>query len=191
MKIISNLFAFIISTILICAALYLVFPKWEAVQPMNPFVDKDVPLPTMLHPVVKDYQSELVDQAAKKGINVVITEGHRSAERQNALYEKGRSEEGRIVTYAKAGESYHNYGLAIDFALRNENGGVSWDMEADRNGNGRSDWMEVVAIAKQLGFEWGGDWSKFKDYPHLQMNFGLSIRQLKRGHRPKVESYAK
>ena len=38
--------------------------------------------------------------------------------------------------------------------------------------------MEVVAIAKNLGFDWGGDWSGFKDYPHLQMTFGLSLREL-------------
>ncbi|MFP9170447.1 M15 family metallopeptidase, partial [Enterococcus faecalis] len=23
--------------------------------------------------------------------------------------------------------------------------------------------------AKTLGFEWGGDWKRFKDYPHLEM----------------------
>lgn len=51
-------------------------------------------------------------------------------------------------------------------------------MEYDGNDNGKSDWMEVVSIAKDLGFEWGGDWSGFKDYPHLQMTFGLSLREL-------------
>lgn len=82
------------------------------------------------------------------------------------------------------GESYHNFGLAIDFALMSVDGQVIWDMKYDGNGNSRADWMEVVEIAKDLGFEWGGDWTQFKDYPHLQMNFGLSIWELQRGKRP-------
>ncbi|MDR7245749.1 hypothetical protein J2W47_004872 [Priestia megaterium] len=43
-------------------------------------------------------------------------------------------------------------------------------MEYDGNNNNKSDWMEVVAIAKNLGFEWGEDWQGFKDYPHFQMS---------------------
>jgi len=43
-------------------------------------------------------------------------------------------------------------------------------MEYDGNNNNQSDWMEVVDIAKNLGFEWGGDWQGFKDYPHFQMS---------------------
>lgn len=69
----------------------------------------------------------------------------------------------------KRRESYHNYGLAIDFALQKKDGSIIWDMEYDGNQNGKSDWLEVVEIAKTLGFEWGGDWKRFKDYPHLEM----------------------
>ncbi|GAE93461.1 endolysin [Gracilibacillus boraciitolerans JCM 21714] len=57
-----------------------------------------------------------------------------------------------------------------------------WDLEYDGNQNGQSDWMEVVEIAKLLGFSWGGgDFTRFSDYPHLQMDFGLSITELKWG----------
>lgn len=144
----------------------------------------DVPPPTSLHPVVEDKKEELIAEAADKGINVVITQDFRSIEEQDALYEKGRTAEGNIVTHAKGGESYHNFGLAIDFALMSVDGQVIWDMNYDGNGNSRADWMEVVKIAKDLGFEWGGDWTQFKDYPHLQMDFGLSIWELQRGKRP-------
>ncbi|WHY63833.1 M15 family metallopeptidase [Cytobacillus firmus] len=144
----------------------------------------DVPPPTSLHPVVEDKKDELIAEAADKGINVVITQDFRSIEEQDALYEKGRTAEGNIVTHAKGGESYHNFGLAIDFALMSVDGQVIWDMNYDGNGNSRADWMEVVKIAKDLGFEWGGDWTQFKDYPHLQMDFGLSIWELQRGKRP-------
>lgn len=145
---------------------------------------KDVPLPIGLHPVVAEKKDRLIAQAEDKGIHVVITQDFRSIEEQDALYEKGRSTAGNIVTNAKGGESYHNFGLAIDFALLSIDGQIIWDMKYDGNGNGRADWMEVVDIAKDLGFEWGGDWKQFKDYPHFQMDFGLSIRELQRGKRP-------
>nr|WP_219914480.1 M15 family metallopeptidase [Thalassobacillus sp. CUG 92003] len=142
------------------------------------------PLPTELHPEVAERREQLVERAEKRGISVVITDGHRTKEEQNELYEQGRSRGGEVVTNVRGGDSYHNYGLAIDFALRLDNGNVVWDMEHDGNQNGESDWMEVVEIAKDLGFEWGGEWPGFKDYPHLQMDFGLSIRELRNGKRP-------
>jgi peptidoglycan LD-endopeptidase CwlK len=143
-----------------------------------------VPLPTGLDPVVKERSNRLIQQAAKKGIVVVITNGFRSAEEQNRLYEQGRTTKGNIVTNAKAGESFHNYGLAIDFALKTPSGNVIWDRQYDGNKNGRTDWTEVVTMAKSLGFAWGGDWAQFKDYPHLQMDLGLTIADLQNGQRP-------
>ncbi|WP_437342369.1 M15 family metallopeptidase [Jeotgalibacillus marinus] len=148
---------------------------------------QNVPIPTDLHPIVQEKQDELIEQAASLGITVVITEGFRSVEEQDALYAIGRTTEGNIVTYAEGGESYHNFGLAIDFALRTNDGSIIWDMEYDGNDNNQSDWMEVVEIAKELGFSWGGDWPGFKDYPHFEMRFGLSIHELQRGERPDLE----
>lgn len=144
---------------------------------------REVPMPSELHPVVEENKQKLIQRAKEKGIPIVITDGFRSIEEQNKLYEKGRTTEGDIVTTVKGGDSYHNYGLAIDFALLNSEGNAVWDTMRDSNGNHRSDWMEVVSIAKMLGFTWGGDW-EFKDYPHLQMDFGLSMRDLKNGERP-------
>ncbi|MFB4168055.1 M15 family metallopeptidase [Virgibacillus sp. JSM 102003] len=150
-------------------------------------IGEDSPPPEELDPVVAAKTNQLLKKSAQQDINVVITEKIRSIKRQNDLYEQGRSSDGDVVTYAKGGESYHNYGLAVDFALRNNNGEIIWDINYDGNNNGKADWFEVADIAKQLGFEWGGDWSKFKDYPHLQMDFELSIRQLKKGLRPSHE----
>ncbi|MFB9987855.1 M15 family metallopeptidase [Bacillus benzoevorans] len=146
-------------------------------------------MPDGLHPVVAERMNQLVKRAADIGIVVVITDDFRSAEEQNRLYEKGRTAGGNIVTYAKGGESFHNFGLAVDFALKTSTGDVIWDRNFDGNGNARADWSEVVTMAKELGFEWGGDWPQFKDYPHLQMDFGLSIADLQNGERPPGQPY--
>lgn len=147
----------------------------------------DASLPNELHPIVEQKKNKLLEKTAAIGIDVVITDKWRSKKRQNELYAQGRSSNGSIVTHAKGGESYHNYGLAIDYALRNEEGEIIWDISYDGNNNGEKDWFEVAEIAKDLGFEWGGDWLNFKDYPHLQMDFGLSINQLQNGLRPNTE----
>jgi peptidoglycan L-alanyl-D-glutamate endopeptidase CwlK len=87
------------------------------------------------------------------------------------------------VTKAKGGQSYHNYGLAVDIVLIVDKDGnstyetASWDVKTDFDGDGKSDWMEVVSIFKRYGWEWGGDW-KFYDAPHFQKTFGYSISQL-------------
>ena len=56
-----------------------------------------------------------LDEMIQTGIQPLIYCGFRSFEEQSALYAKGRTSGGRIVTKAKAGESYHNYGLAFDW----------------------------------------------------------------------------
>ncbi|QYY44797.1 M15 family metallopeptidase (plasmid) [Aneurinibacillus thermoaerophilus] len=138
-----------------------------------------------LHPVVAQCGWEVVFEAWQRGIYVLITQGYRSIAEQNELYAQGRTKPGKIVTNAKGGTSYHNYGLALDFALYTPDGKqVVWDMNTDFNKNHKKDWMEVVQMFKARGFEWGGDWRSFKDYPHVQMTFGFSIAQLKAGKRP-------
>lgn len=99
-----------------------------------------------------------------KGIPLVVTEGYRTFARQQELYEQGRSKAGLIVTNAKAGYSFHNYGIAFDVAFK-KGKAISWD------GN----WDLIGKIGKSLGLEWGGDWASFKDKPHFQLTKGKSI----------------
>jgi peptidoglycan L-alanyl-D-glutamate endopeptidase CwlK len=133
-----------------------------------------------LYPPVEQATQQLIQQMKARGILIKITEDFRSFAKQDQLYAQGRSLPGPIVTYARGGESFHNYGLAIDFALVDpQTKKLSWDLRRDRNKNGQADWQEVVQVAKQLGFAWGGDWTGFKDRPHLEMTFGQSIYELK------------
>lgn len=137
-----------------------------------------------VHPVVKEKALKLVENSYKRGVCIAITQGYRSIEEQNELYAQGRTKPGKIVTNAKGGDSYHNYGLAIDFCLIINDKQYVWDIDGDFDGDKKADWMEVVEEAKKLGFEWGGDFKRFKDYPHFQYTFGLSIADLKAGKRP-------
>lgn len=124
--------------------------------------------------------TKLVERCYNRGVNIRITHGLRTNEEQASLYAQGRTVPGPIVTKAKPGYSYHNFSLAIDFVLLQ---GL-YDMKYDGDNDGLADWVEVVTEAKKLGFEWGGDWWSFKDYPHFEMNFGLSTAQLRSGVRP-------
>ena len=102
---------------------------------------------------------------------------------QDALYAQGRTKPGAVVTKAKGGQSYHNYGLAVDIVLLIDTDGngtfetASWDGKTDFDKDGKSDWQEIVAIFNRHGWEWVGDW-RFKDDPHFQKTFGKSIAEL-------------
>ena len=140
-----------------------------------------------VHSMLRIYTEELIRRAYKEGINVQISSGYRSNIDQAYIYGQGRpnyvyngvkyGRPGAIVSNAQPGMSIHNYGLAIDYFLTTHDGSAAtWVVNAQ--------WRRVAAIAKEMGFEWGGDWRNFKDYPHLQFNRGLSIAQLKNGARP-------
>ncbi|WP_139491804.1 M15 family metallopeptidase [Brevibacillus dissolubilis] len=146
---------------------------------LNTLLQKSEPRLKGLHPKIRQAAQELIRRAHAQGIFVLITQGLRSMDQQAEIYAQGRTKPGRIVSYAKPGYSYHNYGLAIDYCLLDDCGKAVWTVNHE--------WRVVGSIAKTLGFEWGGEWSDFKDYPHLQMTFGLSIRQLLAGQRPSVQ----
>jgi peptidoglycan L-alanyl-D-glutamate endopeptidase CwlK len=138
-----------------------------------------------LHPKVRKLAEKLILRAMENGTPIIITQTYRTKEEQDALYAQGRTAPGRVVTNARGGESYHNYGLAFDVAIIGRDGKVRWENDADVNANGVSDWEEVGRIGEELGLEWGGRWQeKKRDAPHFQYTFGLSIQDLKNGRRP-------
>ena len=108
----------------------------------------------------------------------------RTFDEQDALYAQGRTKlfdaNGNrfgIVTNAKAGQSIHQYGLALDVVLINGSS-ASWDTVTDFDGDGLSDWTEIVNIFKNAGWTWGGDFHSIKDTPHFEKAFGYTWEQL-------------
>jgi peptidoglycan LD-endopeptidase CwlK len=141
----------------------------------------------LLHPKIREEVITLIAKAEcllPGNLAVRIVQGLRTFEEQNALYAQGRTKPGNIVTNARGGGSYHNYGLAIDFAILVDKDGngtydeVSWDIRKDNDKDGTADWLEVVKIFESAGWEWGGRWASLKDYPHLQKTFGYTWQQL-------------
>jgi peptidoglycan L-alanyl-D-glutamate endopeptidase CwlK len=130
---------------------------------------------------------ELLDAACqKRGVTYWATSGFRSWEEQNKLYALGRTVKnvdatpekpmGGKVTNAKGGQSFHNHGIAADFAL---------DKDTTREGL-QPDWnFESYRIlaeeAQKLGLEAGFFWKSFPDAPHVQLpiaKVGLKLADL-------------
>jgi peptidoglycan L-alanyl-D-glutamate endopeptidase CwlK len=133
----------------------------------------------LLHPNLRNEAKHIYEEICEAlSIDCVFTHTYRSIDEQNGLYAKGRTTSGKIVTNSRGGQSYHNYGLAIDIAFIVD-GKVSYDTKKDFDKDGVADWMEVVRIFKSYGWEWGGDW-KFLDLPHFQKTFGYSIKALQK-----------
>lgn len=121
----------------------------------------------LLHPAIKDdaikaYKEAIL--ATPTGVHPIITQTLRTFEEQAVLYAQGRTIAGKVVTNSKPGQSYHQYGLALDFVIR-VGGKIIW--EVDNN------WMIVVNCFQENGFFWGGEFKKFKDYPHFEKTVGF------------------
>ena len=144
-----------------------------------------------LHPKLREEALDIYDEIVLSLTGKAVCRFSftlRTFAEQDGLYAQGRTKPGKVVTNAKGGQSYHNYGLAIDVVLlidRDKNGThetASWDTKPDYDGDGKSDWQEIVTIFKRYGWAWGGDW-KFYDAPHFQKTFGYSIMQLQKLHK--------
>ncbi|SHK69449.1 M15 family metallopeptidase [Epilithonimonas mollis] len=145
---------------------------------------------SLLHPSVRAEMAKIINECNKRltgRSQVRISQGLRTDAEQTALYSIGRTTAGRKVTNAKAGQSIHNYGFAVDIVLIIDGKTASWDTKADWDADGIADWTECVQVFKQNGWTWGGDWTTFKDMPHFEKK-GLTWRLLSTKKRDK-ENY--
>lgn len=125
-----------------------------------------------LLPVVKLKAEAFVAACLLEGIDIIITSTYRDNESQTALYNQGRTTKGAIVTNAKAGQSYHNFRCALDFAPI-VNGKVDW--------NDTKTFTKCGLLAETCGLEWAGNWKSFKELAHVQYTGGLSLADLRAG----------
>lgn len=125
-----------------------------------------------LNPKVKVLCEKFIEKCKSQNIDVLITSTYRDGASQDALYAQGRTTAGKIVTNARAGQSYHNWRVAFDFVPLV---------------NGKAQWADVKTftkcgeIAESVGLEWAGRWKKFKELAHCQYTGGLKLSDFQSG----------
>ena len=67
---------------------------------------------------------------------------------------------GQHKTNAGPGESFHQYGLAVD-CVPMVHGRPQWSMASEF-------WQIYGIAAAYAGMHWAGDWISFEEYPHIQ-----------------------
>ncbi|WP_445116980.1 LysM peptidoglycan-binding domain-containing protein [Acinetobacter sp. WZC-1] len=133
-----------------------------------------------LHPQAQDRIRKLIQVVYKKHqIQLVIVQSFRTYAEQDALYAQGRTKKGPIVTYARGGESNHNFGLAVDVFPLWEDGKLHMAGKGVDAKNVKI--LRVIGeTGKTAGLMWGGDWKgKKQDNPHFELNVGKSMSELR------------
>lgn len=125
-----------------------------------------------LNPKVAAMCSEFINRCKAQGIDVIITSTYRDGEAQDKLYAQGRTEPGKKVTNAKAGQSFHNWRVAFDF-VPIVDGKARWDDAVL--------FIKCGEIAEGVGLEWAGRWKKFNEMPHCQYTGGLTLADFQSG----------
>lgn len=120
-----------------------------------------------LHPAFQTKVYALLALCQARGLDVFIAQGMRTFAEQNELYKQGRTKKGPVVTWARGGQSYHNYGLAVDLAFH----GKSPYSESH-------DWAGLVKAVTDSGLESG---ASYGDRPHANLK-GISIKTLQGWH---------
>ena len=101
-----------------------------------------------------------LDRCREAGLNVLVTSTVRDQAYQEYLYQQGRTRPGPIITNGRV-PTFHS-----------DKAGLAWDFCKNVKGQEYSDpdfFRRAAAIAKGMGFSWGGDWHSFPDQPHIQI----------------------
>ena len=114
-------------------------------------------------PEIVEFERKLVKRLFKLGVPVFAHCVIRGSQEQNRLFREGKSK-------ARAGESPHNYGAAVDLI----HGVKAWNLT-------RKQWALVGHIGKEtaasagLKVTWGGEW-EFYDPAHWELTQWRAIR---------------
>jgi peptidoglycan L-alanyl-D-glutamate endopeptidase CwlK len=130
---------------------------------------------------------DFVHRCSLAGIDLLTTCTFRDAEAQDALYAQGRTRAwldshglanleprpGRVVTNAVAGDSFHQYRVALD-VVPIVHGKPVWDTSDPI-------WARVGEIGESCELEWAARWQHNREDAHFQFTGGLTIGDLKAG----------
>lgn len=120
-----------------------------------------------LHPTLIVAVTKILNAMAAIGHPMLVTDGVRTQAEQAALYAKGRTAPGAIVTNAdgllkKSNHQPHDdgWGHAVDCCFLVD-GKPSWAHELP--------WDAYGHLALALGLTWGGTWTGLVDRPHIEL----------------------
>lgn len=119
-----------------------------------------------LYPPFAAKVREMIETLAAEGIYVRVVQGLRTIAEQDALYAIGRTAPGHIVTNARGGSSFHNFGMAVDCVP--SKGGPAEPYVPDWDSS-KPTWVRMIEVGKGLGLTSGADWIHLPDHPHFQM----------------------
>ena len=97
-----------------------------------------------LAPFFSQLLQQAITECQDQGLPIYLFEGYRCAARQGYLFEQGRSREGKIITKARPGHSWHQYGVAADLCFKH-NGQWAWHKD--------DPWDKVHQVMHDFGFE--------------------------------------
>lgn len=129
---------------------------------------------TQAHPILRDsllQQYKEINNRLPANLRLRFSSVFRSPEEQHRIFLQRPK-----VTKADSWQSIHNYGLAFDIVILYDKNGdgtfetASWEVNKY--------WLQVATYFKNNGWEWGGDWKRFKDAPHFQKSI-LGWKELK------------
>ncbi len=126
-----------------------------------------------LEPVTREKVYRLIAAAPLVlGRELFIVHTLRTYEEQDELYAQGRTKPGKKVTDARGGQSWHNFGRAIDFAFE-ERGTQrpTWSTAGDAI----EDWRLLGQMGEAIGLEWGGRFEGLGDFGHFHYSAGMPL----------------
>ena len=119
----------------------------------------------------RKFMRAVLPQMAAYRQTVKITSGNRTYSDQDALYAQSRSKPGPLVTNARGGYSWHNFGVAWDITLFSLDGKIPI-YESPH-------YHECALIGEQQGLDCGAFWSSMTDEPHYTLKTGLTLAQMR------------
>jgi len=113
-----------------------------------------------------------------QSMKVRVISGTRTYPEQSALFRQGRyGNPGKVVTYAREGQSNHNFGIAFDIGIFDSHGRyLDGDTEAEL-----LPYEQAGEISRSIpALEWGGDWpANRRDLPHYQLAVKWGLKEVR------------
>lgn len=111
----------------------------------------------LIDPDFADVLEDVFQAAADEGIGIRIVSTYRSVGEQSRLYKAFVARGKKGLPAARPGQSYHNFGLAVDIATDPPDA-----------------LARVGRLAEQAGLRWGG---RFRDPVHIDAGSVVTLRE--------------